>query len=373
MIIRYIHQAVQDDLKKKMVFVCGPRQSGKTTLAQMLLTSVHIEERYFNWDYEPHKEMILKNIIPAKKGLVVFDEIHKYYRFRNWLKGLYDTRKNTLSILVTGSARLDFYNKGGDSLQGRYNMYRLHPLSLKELSNEKNALNNLLEKSGFPEPYFNSSPEDVRKWSRQYRSRLINEDLLSLERINDVSKIEALVSRLPECVGSPLSLNSLREDLSVAHESVARWLQCLENLYAIFRIYPFGSSKLRSLKKEAKHYHYDWTVVHDHGAKLENLVACHLLKWCHFIEDTQGYTMDLKYFRDRERREVDFVLLKQNKPIYFVEVKTSQKPSSKDLIYLKNKFPDVEAYQISLEINKDHIDRHGIRQCHVETFLNQFI
>ncbi len=371
MYIRYLYPYIAADLEKKMVFLSGPRQSGKTTLSLSILKNK--KNRYLNWDDSKDREDILKGNIQSGKGIIVFDEIHKFPRWRNWIKGLFDKRKNELKILVTGSAKLDHYRKGGDSLQGRYNHYRLHPLSLAELKGNKKTLDELLRFGGFPEPFSLKSEIETRKWSRQYRLRLVREDIQSLEKIKDLTLIEELLIRLPDCVGSPLSLNSLREDLQVSHEAITRWIMILENTYGIFRLHPFGSPRIKALKRDAKHYHYDWTLVENEGARFENLVASHLLKWCHFIEDTQGFDMELRYFRDRENREVDFVIIKNRKPILCVEAKLTDNKCSPHLIYLKKKFPDIKAVQVILNEERDLMNSHGIRICGAVKFLSEFI
>ena len=240
---RYLTSQVLKDLQHKMVFVGGARQVGKTSLAKSLLTT-H-EKGYLNWDITSHREAILKQELPDSP-LWVFDEIHKYQRWRNYLKGLYDQYKETRKILVTGSARLDYYRRGGDSLQGRYHYLRLHPLSVAELNlTTHEELISLFTLGGFPEPYFMGSDIEAKRWSREYRERLIQEDLLSLEHVKDVGTLELLMIRLPELVGSPLSVNALREDLRVSHKTVERWLDIFTRLYAIFRISPFGAPLLR--------------------------------------------------------------------------------------------------------------------------------
>jgi predicted AAA+ superfamily ATPase len=225
---------------------------------------------------------------------------------------------------------------------------------------------------GFPEPFLRASEEHSRRWSRAYRFHLVREDLRDLERVYDLDSIEKMVYRLPDLVGSPLSVNALREDLGVSHQSVTRWLQMLENLYMIFRLYPFGAPRLRAVKKEAKHYHLDWTLIKEEGYRFENMVACHLLKWCRFVEDTEGYDMELRYFRDVDRREVDFVLVKDGKPIYFVECKVKAKEAGRALRYLKERFPDVPAAQISMEGRQDVMTKEGIRLCPAHVFLAEF-
>jgi len=373
---RYIEDAVMDDLKRKMVFIGGPRQSGKTTLAKQLCqkAGADVKKRYLNWDAAEDRENILLERFPTAPGILILDEIHKYARWRQVVKGLFDKRGDELRILVTGSARLDYYRRGGDSLQGRYHFYRLLPFTYAELKPlDFDTIHDLLRFGGFPEPFLLRSERQRRRWSREYRSRIIREDLADLENVHDVGIIEKLALRLPELVGSPLSINALRQDLQVSHQSVSRWLAMLENLYMLFRVYPFGASKIRAVKKEAKHYHLDWTVVKDMGYRFENLVACHLLKWCFFIQDTDGREMELRYFRDVDKREVDFVILEDAEPIHFIECKTSAKKISPSLKYLKARFPFVKATQVLLVKDTDLMSKEGIRVCSVHYFLNDFL
>lgn len=372
---RYITKYVQEDLGKKMVFIGGPRQVGKTTISEQLLRRTN--GNYLNWDDPTDRNNILKGIWPAGAQLLVLDEVHKYRPWRNIVKGLYDKRKLELQILVSGSAKLDYYRRGGDSLQGRYFYYRLHPFSVAELGiKDESQLNHLLTYSGFPEPYLSNAIKDKNRWSIQYRSRLVQEDLVNLESVSNLGQIEQLALRLPDLVGSPLSLNALREDLQVAHATIAKWCNILERLYYIFRIYPFGAPAIRAIKKSAKHYHYDWSLVEDHGARLENLVASHLLKWCHFLEDTEGRILELRYFRDVDSREVDFVLLEKGKPILFLECKSSGKQISKTLTglrYLKTRFPQVRALALAPDYDGHSIDSNGIERMNLIEYLRTLV
>ena len=371
---RYLVEQLEKDLNRKMVFLGGPRQVGKTTIAKGLLSLYNPEKGgYFNWDVSLHRENILKHQIPILP-LLVFDEIHKYRLWRNFLKGLYDIKPKEQKILVTGSARLDYYRYSGDSLQGRYHYLRLHPLSLAELkSDAQSDLMQLLELSGFPEPFFEGSAVQAKRWSREYRTRLIREDLLQLERVQDLGSIELLSLRLPELVGSPLSINALREDLQVSHKAVSSWLKILERLYSIFRLPPFGGSTIRAVKKEQKHYHFDWSLVPELPKRFENLVASALLKWVNFIEDTQGEELELRYFRDVDGREVDFVITKNKKPIKMIECKWNDDDISLALQYLKAKFPEAEAWQISAIGKKDYLSKQGIRVCPALKFLQLLV
>lgn len=367
---RYITNQVKEDLSRKMVFIGGPRQVGKTTLAKHLLTD---PKGYLNWDIVEDRESILRNQLPDV-DFWVFDEIHKYRAWRNFLKGLYDQFHQSHEILVTGSARLDLYRRGGDSLQGRYHYLRLYPFSVAELKiDSEEDFNTLLELGGFPEPFIRGSELESKRWSREYRQRLIQEDLLSLENVRDVGALELLMLRLPDVVGSPLSINSFREDLQVSHKAVANWLDIFERLYALFRISPFGSPKIRAVKKEQKHYHYDWSLVDNSGARFENLVAVHLLKWVHFEQDTKARDLELRYFRDVDGREVDFIITEKGRPIYAIECKWQNHDVSKSLKYFKQRFPECEAWQLTAKSNKEFITTEKIHVAHAIKLLETFV
>lgn len=367
---RYLEKQILKDLQSKMVFVGGPRQVGKTTMALSLTSLQHL---YFNWDIPSQREQILKYEFPTN-GLVIFDELHKYRQWRNFLKGLYDERKNRCQFLITGSARLDYYRFGGDSLQGRYHYLRMHPLSFAELNmSSREDLQLLMNLGGFPEPFFKKDQIEAKRWSLEYRNRLIQEEVRTLEGIENLGQLELLMIRLPDLVGSPLSINALREDLQVNHKTVSRWIMALERLYSIFRLVPFGTSQLRAVKKEQKHYHYDWTLVKNPSFRFENMMACHLLKWVHYLYDTQGREMALCYFRDVHKREVDFVVTENRKPISFIECKLADDEIADGLKYLKSKFPSVPSWQLSLQGVKDYLSKEQIRVCPAIHFLKELI
>ncbi len=372
---RYIQKYIAEDLDdKKMVFVGGPRQVGKTTLSLSFLNPPTIDNpAYLNWDSRRGREIIQKSQIPPVAPCLVFDEVHKYPRWRNLLKGWHDTLKDRTKILVTGSARLDQYKKGGDSLFGRYHYYRLHPLSLLEISKSPNKsdLQDLLKFGGFPEPFFNANDKTRRRWSNERLDRVTHEDIRDLHNLKDISKMQLLMETLPSRVGSTLSIQNLREDLEAAHDSVDRWVRILEQVYFCYRIPPFGTSKLRAVKKEQKLYLWDFGDIENPGTKFENLVANQLLKYCHFLEDSEGYRMDLRFFRDVDMREVDFVVMKNKKPIFAVECKTGEKNISSSLSYLSKRTAGLSCYQIHLG-SKDYIDKStGIRLLPFITFCRE--
>lgn len=355
---RYLRDVVAADLARKMIFLGGPRQVGKTSLARALLPDPSAE---LNYDIAAHRRAILARELPPG-DFWFFDEIHKFKGWRNYLKGLVDEFGARRRILVTGSARLDLYRFGGDSLQGRYFYLRLHPFSVAELGGHADTVPALLALGGFPEPFLAGSERFARRWSLAYRERLVREEVTALESISDLGKLELLAHSLPDRVGSPLSINALREDLQVSHPTAARWVDVLERVYGIFRVMPFGAPKLRAVKKERKHYHYDWSVVVDPGPRFENMVASHLLKWVEYQVDTEGRELELRYFRDIDGREVDFVITERRKPIAFVECKLGDGAPAPGLRYLKARFPEVAAvWQVSAAGQRDFVSADGIR------------
>ena len=372
---RYIQKNVLQDVQNKLVFIGGPRQVGKTTFALHLLGIQKGQEHpgYLNWDFDHHRNKIIRQEISKASPLIVFDEIHKYVRWRRLMKGFFDIYYPKQTAIVTGSARLDYYRKGGDSLQGRYHYYRLHPYSLMELSKNpgKAELEALLKFSGFPEPLFKTSETEWRRWQRERISRVIQTDLRDLESVSEISQLEVLMEALPSKVGSPLSLQSLREDLEVSHDSIRRWIKIFENLYVCFRISPFGSPKIRAVKKEQKLYFWDWTQVEDLSIRFENMVACQLLKFCHFKEDTEGYAMELRYLRDTDRREIDFVVMQDKKPLFAVECKTGEKNISKHALYFKERTLIPKFYQVHLGEKDFGNEEKSVRVLPFTTFVKE--
>lgn len=384
---RYIFDNIVDDLQEKMVFLAGPRQVGKTTLAQYIAKEKFKRSNYFNWDKQEHRNRIIKELFDQDVDFIIFDELHKYPEWKNYIKGIFDVDKNKYQILVTGSARLDVYKKGGDSLMGRYHYYRLHPFSLGEALVEKlqyevggslqfpfsskqtkDTFNILLQFGAFPEPFIKQNMRTLRRWQRQRVDKIVREDIRDIEIIRDLAKLELLVDILPSKVGSKFSLNSIKEDLKVSYNTVSDWLDILDRFYYTFRIYPYASTLIKSLRKEAKLYLWDWSVVKDGGHRLENLVASHLLKFVHYLEDTQGYRASLNYIRDIDGREVDFLVSIDEKPWFAVEVKSSDTNISKHLRYFMNKIKIPYAFQLTQVCGVD-VQRDDVRLMSVEKFL----
>lgn len=387
---RYIDKLVAADLKEKMVFIGGPRQVGKTTFATDTGRLQYEKYAYLNWDSREDRQNILASRFDASAKLLIFDEIHKYKQWKNYVKGVYDTYQERFDILITGSARLDIYRKGGDSLMGRYHYYRLHPFSLAEalqvdnqfsVSNElqfaghegsRDVFEQLFKFGGFPEPFLKKDERTLRRWHNQRIDRLVKEDIRDTENIRDLSALQVLVELLRSRVGSLLSLNALREDLSVAHKTVSQWMDVLERFYYHFRLYPYASTKIKSLRKEPKLYLWDWSEVVNEAARLENIVASHLLKLCHFLNDAHGYRAELYFLRDTEGREVDFWVTLDDKPWFAVEVKSSDLAVSKHLRYFAQRLEIPWCYQVTGEGDVDFI-KDNVRVMSVDRFLGALV
>ena len=231
----------------------------------------------------------------------------------------------------------------------------------------------LLSLGGFPESFFSGSEVEARRWSWEHRNLIVREEIAELERIQDLGNLELLAIRLPELVGSLLSLNTLREDLQVSHKSVRTWVDALERLYALFRISPFGSPTIRAIKKAQKHYHFDWSLVPNAGPRLENLVASHLLKWIHYQQDSTGRDLGLRFLRDTDGREVDFIVTGRTQPTIAIECKRSDVKPSRSLRYWKKRSPACEAWQLTAKGDQDFVTPDGVRVCHALKFLGRLV
>src|SRR3989338_4786682 len=315
----------------KMAFITGPRQVGKTTLALKLLEETG-EGKYYNWDDVEFKRNWMrdpKKLVPQKVGVkqtIVFDELHKAPRWKPNLKGVYDLCHAFTNFLVTGSARLDIFRRGGESLFGRYFLLRMHPFTLGEfqertphpdmilsslkrpLTSDSPRFERLFRFGGFPDPYLKADPALWNLWRQSRLERLIREDLLDLSRSQELSLMETCAALLPERVGSPFSVQSVAEDLQVSHPTVQRWLTWFSQLFYLYFVPPYSKKISRSFKKQPKAYLFDWSEVSSEGARFENLVASHFLKACHFWTDSGVGRADLFYLRDKEKREVDFFI-----------------------------------------------------------------
>jgi hypothetical protein len=386
-VTRYLEAPAEADLARKMVLVAGPRQVGKSTLARRILERA-TSGVYLSWDNRADRREIRAARWPGGPALVVLDELHKWRGWKGWLKGEFDKYRETTRFLVTGSARLDLYRRGSDSLQGRYHHYRLHPFSLAELVRERREatppepgaalevparaavepLDRLMTLGGFPEPLLSGSERTRRRWQKERLDRFFREDVRDLEAVREVSSLQVLADLLPERVGSPLSLNALREDLDASHRGVSHWVDVLERLYHVVRVRPHASPRVRALRRMPKAYLWDWTLVEDRAARFENLVALHLLKLCHFLEDRDGHATDLRYLRDRHGREVDFLVTVGGRPWFAVEVKLTETRIDPALAFFRDRLSIRHCYQVVKDATRDFVE-DGIRCLPAAKFL----
>ena len=381
MIKRNLAPFIARDLRKKMILLAGPRQVGKTTLAMEIIKKPG--GHYYNWDLSEDRETILTKGF-LNDGLVVLDELHKYDRWKNFLKGIYDKYHQTLQMIVTGSARLDIYRRGGDSLFGRHYLYHLHPLTMGELTRheilkpeeflaaipsppDSETYTSLLKWGGFPDPFFAANEESHARWSLQRKELLVQEDIRDLTQINLLSLVEHLLLLLPKRVGSILSVNSLKEDLQVAHNTITSWLKTFERLYITYTLDPHTAKLQRAIHKEKKLYLWDWSQIPDESARFENMVASHLWKAVQTWRDLGMGDFELKFLRDRDRREVDFCILKNHKPWILVEAKLSETQAAEPLLYFANRLK-VPAFQLT---DKKNVERKtaGVFVLSAERFL----
>lgn len=337
---RFQQKFIQKDLEKKLVFLVGPRQVGKTWLAKQIAKD-YTKHIYLNYDQIEDRKIISKQTWIDSTELIVFDELHKMRGWKNYLKGVFDTKPKKLQILVTGSARLDTFRQFGDSLAGRFFVHRLLPLSIKELSGSqhKNDLDRLLERGGFPEPFLAEENTNAKRWRNQYLDGLIRYDVLDFEKLHDFKTLGTLVELLRRRVGSPISFSGLAGDLAVSPSTVKKYIEVLESLFVIFRVTPYSRNIARSLLKEPKVYFYDnGMVVGDEGAQYENLLAVSLLKHVWASNDYEGSNLNLNYLKTKDEKEVDFCIADFDGIKCAIEVKLSEREISKHLKYFSEKY-----------------------------------
>ncbi len=345
---------------KAMVFLVGPRQAGKTTLARMIARGFP-NQVYFNWDLVTNKRLLIEKPTFFEQldrkdkttPLVIFDEIHKYRKWKNYLKGVYDQFSDGYKFLVLGSGRLDMFQKGGDSLAGRYFQFNLWPFTVAELAGTRRPFaefikdpqhvlkeeretqslwSRLADLSGFPEPYLSGTETVYRRWSRNYHRQLIRQDIRNTTDIKNIDETEVLFSLLPSKVGSPLSVESLARDLQVSYKAVRSWLAVFESFFMTFRITPWTRKIARAITKERKLYLYDYAAIPDPPARFENMVAIELLRAVSNCNDLGWGDFSLHYVRNKEKEEVDFLVAQNAKPLFLVECKFSDEAVSKGLL-----------------------------------------
>lgn len=328
------------DLKKKIVLLVGPRQTGKTWISKSVM-SHYRDPLYLNFDQLTDRQIIIEQSWLDNVDLLILDELHKMEGWKNYLKGLYDTKPTTMHLLVTGSARLDIFDRLGDSLAGRYFRHRLLPLSSSELKklNVNYTSTQLIERGGFPEPFLAENDTEAQRWRMQYMNSMLSTDVFEFDKIQNIKAIQLIFKLLQNRVGSPISLQALSEDVKVAPTTVKKYIQILEALFLIFIVTPFSNNIARSVLKEPKIYFFDNGMVEgDLGARYENYVALSLLKHCYAKVDYAAENYQLQYIRTKDGKEVDFAITKQEKIEALLEVKHKDKKISSNLLYFCEKY-----------------------------------
>lgn len=385
---------------RQMLFLAGPRQVGKTTVS---LTAKRLGNiTYLNVDNPDHRKLIFAGplaiakearleIAAAKHPILIFDELHKFPRWKSFLKGFFDVYGTTCKIIVTGSARLDLFRKGQDSLMGRYFVYRMHPLSVGECIRVKRVLSEiesprqitesdyqaLWRFGGFPEPFTKRSDRFSRRWQALRKQQLFREDIRDLSHIQEITQLELLSELLEENATQQLNLSKLSERLQVASTTVKRWLETLSNFYHSFTIKPWSQNITRSLLKEPKIYLWDWSVLKENGVRSENFIACHLLKAVHLWTDIGLGAYHLYYLRDKAKREVDFLVTRDQKPWFLVEVKYSENQGLSEALYYFQRLTHAQhAFQVA--INMPFVDTNCFQYENptivpARTFLSQLV
>jgi len=375
--VRYLASPIKADLPHKIVLLTGPRQAGKTTLAKMLVDDFE----YFNYDLAEDRVALREKSWRRDAALVIFDELHKMKNWKSWLKGIYDTRGPAPPIIVTGSARLDIARKMGDSLAGRFFPYRLHPLDLKEVKASlpeiglETAFDRLLRFGGFPEPFLAGEEIFYGRWRKSHQDIILRQDLLDLESVRNIADLETLIELVRRRVGSPVSRKSLAEDLQRDPKTIGRWLAILERMYVLFKVTPYHKNIARSLLQEPKYYFYDTgqvagEKVEGTGAKLENAVACALLKELHYIEDTLGRRCRLHYLRDKDGREIDFLVVIDDRPVLKIEAKWADDVPSKNFSTFSKYLPYAPGIQLVGKLEREKSFESGVRVLKAAPWLS---
>jgi predicted AAA+ superfamily ATPase len=355
---------------RQMAFVVGPRQVGKTTVSRALAA----DHQYLNWDDDDDRAAITRGVaavaeriglqqLRASPLVLVLDELHRYRRWRTFLKGFFDRYADAVRIVVTGSSRLDFYRKGGDSLMGRYFAFRLHPLSVGELLDveareqllrepvpiDDAVWRQLFARGGFPEAFVRDDRRFSLRWQRLRLEQLVRGDIRDLTRIQEIDQLAILVRLLAARSGSQLNYSALANEVRTSVDTMRRWIDALCSLYHGFLVRPWFRNVARSLRKEPKWFLRDWSTVEDPGARAETFVACHLLKAVQVWEDLGLGSFELCYLRDKDRREVDFLVVRDDVPWFLVEVKASQERLSPGLAHFQAQTGAAHAFQLVLD------------------------
>ena len=262
------------------------------------------------------------------------------------------------------------YRRGGDSLMGRYFLYRMHPFSVAETihldridSEQTLRLPKKVKETdyqalwfhgGYPEPYLKRDLRFSRRWQSLRLEQLVREDIRDLTRIQQIDQLEALVRLLTYRSAQQLVYGNLANEVRVTIDTLRRWVEILCMLHLGFLVRPWHKNVARSLRKEPKWFLRDWASIEDPGDRAETFIGCHLLKAVEGWTDMGLGRFELGYLRDKEKREVDFVVTRDGKPWFLVEVKQHDQSISRALGYFQKQLKAPHAFQVVLDA--DYVD-----------------
>ena len=379
-----------------MAFVSGPRGVGKTTTGREVATT------YLDWDNLENRKLILAGPEalarqlgvnqPVKEPLVVaVDQFQKYGRWKNLLKGFFDTYEDRVRLVVTGSSRLDYYRPGQDSLMGRYFRFRMHPFTVAEVLHPEPPGDEVIRPpraipeeeyqalwvhGGFPEPFVKRDPGFTRRWQRLRQEQILRKDVRVFTRIEERSKLEILAGLVALRSSTPIIYLDLAREAGVSVDTSRRWVGVLAELHYGFLVRPWFKEVSRALRKEPRWFLRDWSVVEEAEARAKTFVACHLLKAAQGWTDLGLGVFELRYVRDKEKREADFLVVKDGKPWFLVEVKTSESPLTPALAHFQKSTGAAHAFQVVMDlpyVAADGFARHEATLVSARTFLSQLL
>jgi predicted AAA+ superfamily ATPase len=347
--------------EKRMVFMAGARRVGKTTLGDMI-AETFANRVYLNWEIPENRARLIRNPVffeeverrDESAPFVMFDEINRYRGWRSYLKGAHERVEGDYQFLVAGSSRLDYPQRRGDSLAGRYYLLHLWPFTQAELGRAnlkpeeffgnpqqvsmdrhpelKELWRALSEQSGFPEPFLAGRKTAYRRWSSAYAGQVIREDIRDATGIKAVDELETLYQLLPAQVGQLLPVPALAQGLQVAYNTIRSWLLTLQRFFTIFSLAPWSRGVPRAIREGQKVYLWDVPRVREPGARFENMVALELCRAVSTWNEMGFGRFSLNFVRTKDQQEVDFIIADDGQPVLLIDARAEEHQPSAALI-----------------------------------------